>query len=70
VKPYKFLCSILWKVLDIKIIDGLGANGSAQSISFFARIGSAIQTGYLYDYAFVMLCGVIMFIAFALFGGF
>jgi NADH-quinone oxidoreductase subunit L len=57
---------LFWKVGDQKIIDGLGPDGvSAVSYDVGRRTG-AIQSGYLYHYAFVMLLGVAGLLAYAL----
>jgi NADH-quinone oxidoreductase subunit L len=47
------------RLFDIHIIDGFGPSASTETVSFFARITSALQTGYLFTYAFYMLLGVV-----------
>ncbi len=49
----------LWKWMDVRLIDGLGPNGMASLCRIAAGRVSAIQTGYLHHYAFVMLLGVV-----------
>ncbi len=48
----------LWKFGDVKIIDGVFVNGTANVIGWFAGVARRIQTGYLYSYAFWMILGV------------
>ncbi|MGC9457069.1 MAG: NADH-quinone oxidoreductase subunit L [Halothiobacillaceae bacterium] len=49
----------LWRVGDVRVIDGWLVNGTAQMIGRAARYWRGIQTGYLYHYAFVMIVGLI-----------
>jgi NADH-quinone oxidoreductase subunit L len=51
----------LWKKGDGAVIDGLGADGLARNTLAAARRMSAVQTGYVYHYAFAMLIGVVAF---------
>jgi NADH-quinone oxidoreductase subunit L len=53
----------LWRFFDTKIIDGLGPNGVAFLSRVTARRASALQTGYLYTYAFAMLAGMLVLIS-------
>ena len=48
----------LWKEGDGAIIDGLGPDGVAAVARHLARRVAALQSGYLYHYAFAMLAGV------------
>ena len=58
VRPAKWLGRLLWKGGDGRIIDGFGPDGIAASVLNLARRASALQSGYLYHYAFAMLIGV------------
>ena len=58
VNPAKWLGRLLWKGGDGRIIDGFGPDGIAASVMRVARRASALQSGYLYHYAFAMLIGV------------
>ncbi|HUX82088.1 MAG TPA: NADH-quinone oxidoreductase subunit L [Halothiobacillus sp.] len=49
----------LWRVGDVRVIDGWLVNGTANFIGFTAQHWRRIQTGYLYHYAFVMILGLI-----------
>lgn len=68
VKPALSLGRYFWRVWDTKIIDGMGPNGAAFVSALFAKRVSALQTGYVYHYAFVMLLGVLGFISWVVFG--
>ena len=58
VRPAKWLGRILWRGGDGRIIDGYGPDGIAAMVMHLARRASALQSGYLYHYAFAMLIGV------------
>ncbi|MFP6705486.1 MAG: NADH-quinone oxidoreductase subunit L [Alphaproteobacteria bacterium] len=58
VNPAKWLGRLLWKGGDGRIIDGFGPNGLSAMVLWVARRASALQSGYLYHYAFAMLIGV------------
>jgi NADH-quinone oxidoreductase subunit L len=51
---------LLWKNGDVKLIDGLLVNGSAQVVGAVAAVMRHIQTGYLYHYAFAMIIGLLL----------
>ena len=53
----------LWKAGDQTVIDGWMVNGSARGVGRVALVLRRIQTGYLYHYAFTMIIGVILLIA-------
>jgi NADH-quinone oxidoreductase subunit L len=57
---------ILWKGVDVVIIDGT-VNGSAKIISAIAQIIRKIQTGVAQTYAVVFIGGVLFVIAWLLF---
>jgi NADH-quinone oxidoreductase subunit L len=48
------------------MIDGWIVNGTANTIAFLAQKGRAIQTGYLYHYAFIMIFSLMGLLAWAL----
>ena len=52
------LGTVLWKVGDVKIIDGFFVNGTAKVVSLTAAIVRRYQTGYIYHYAFTMIVGI------------
>jgi NADH-quinone oxidoreductase subunit L len=45
---------------DRLLIDGLLVNGSAKVVNWFSSKVRAVQTGHLYDYAFVMIIGLMV----------
>ncbi|MEO3431778.1 NADH-quinone oxidoreductase subunit L [Inquilinus sp. CAU 1745] len=57
----------LWKSGDVAIIDGVGPDGIARVTRDIARRTSALQTGYLYHYAFAMLIGVVALVSWYLY---
>jgi len=50
----------LWKVGDQAIIDGVVVNGSAKAVGLFARAVRLFQTGFIYQYAFTMIIGLVL----------
>lgn len=62
VKPSLALGRWLWNFWDTKIIDGLGPNGFAWVSARIGQRTSAMQTGYLYHYAFVTLMALVTLI--------
>ena len=57
VKPCKRAGLFLWKFFDIKIIDGFGPDGISGMIKKFSIKANKFQSGYIYQYAFIMLLG-------------
>jgi NADH-quinone oxidoreductase subunit L len=58
VQPALAIGRVLWKKGDGAIIDGLGPDGIAARSQQIGGVLSRFQSGYLYQYAFVMLLGV------------
>jgi NADH-quinone oxidoreductase subunit L len=54
----------LWKGGDAGVIDGVLVNGSARAVGGFAGIVRRIQTGFIYQYAFTMIIGLALALAF------
>jgi NADH-quinone oxidoreductase subunit L len=54
---------VLWQRADNGLIDGLLVNGSARLVQGVAARVRRLQTGFLYDYAFSMIIGVIAILA-------
>jgi NADH-quinone oxidoreductase subunit L len=50
---------LLWRGIDVGLIDGLGVNGSAYLARFVGFIGSQFQSGRLGTYAWVLTLGVL-----------
>jgi NADH-quinone oxidoreductase subunit L len=63
VKPTKKLGDFLWKIIDMKIVDGL-PNGAAAFCKIMAGRVSKLQTGYLYNYSMWMVLGLISLLLF------
>jgi NADH-quinone oxidoreductase subunit L len=53
----------LWKIGDIRLIDGLAVNGSAKLVGWVAGVSRWLQSGYIYHYAFGMIIGVLALIS-------
>jgi len=49
-----------WRGGDLAIIDGLLVNGSARFVGWSASVVRLFQSGYVYQYAFTMLIGVVV----------
>src|SRR5206468_1077525 len=49
-----------WRGGDLAIIDGLLVNGSARVVCWSASVVRLFQSGYVYQYAFTMLIGVVV----------
>ncbi len=59
---------VLWRIGDALMIDGLMVNGSARLVGWFSGKIRQIQTGYLNDYAFAMITGLILLLGWAVLG--
>ena len=57
VNPSKKFGLFLWKFFDVKLIDGFGPDGISTLIKKFSLKANKFQSGYIYQYAFVMLVG-------------
>ena len=57
VKPSKNFGTFLWKFIDIKFIDRFGPDGVSGFIKKCSLKASKFQSGFIYQYAFVMLLG-------------
>ncbi len=68
VRPAFWIGRQLWKKGDGKIIDGLGPDGVAATTVKAAKRVAALQTGYVYHYAFAILVGVVVFVTLKLTG--
>ena len=58
VNPTKKIGSFFWKKGDIGIIDKFGPDGISKLIKIISYKTGRLQTGFIYDYAFVMLLGL------------
>ena len=58
IEPIKKIGNFFWIRGDQKIIDRYGPDGISKLIKFISNKALQFQTGYIYDYAFVMLIGL------------
>jgi len=63
VRTAKALGYGLWKSGDGALIDGVGPDGIAAATRDVAVKASRLQSGYVYHYAFAMVIGIVMLIA-------
>jgi NADH-quinone oxidoreductase subunit L len=66
IKPARAIGDFFWKIVDQKVIDGLGPDGVAASAKAGARFMRKTQTGFVYHYSFLMLIAAVGFGAYAL----
>ena len=57
VKSSKFLGKYLWKKIDGLVIDRFGPDGLSSLFKYFSIKAVKFQSGFIYQYAFVMLIG-------------
>lgn len=60
----RFIGNKLWQIGDVKLIDGMLVNGTANLIGKFSGIIRKLQTGLIYHYAFAMIIGVFLMLTF------
>ena len=58
VNPAKKIGSFFWKKGDVGTIDRFGPDGISKLIKIISNKAGRLQTGFIYDYAFVMLIGL------------
>ena len=51
---------LLWRMGDVRLIDGLFVNGTARLIGWFSSVVRHVQSGYIYHYAFAIIAGVFL----------
>ena len=68
VRPAKKLGSFFAKVIDQKTIDAFGPNGFAWVSDKAGLFVRKLQTGYVYNYSFAMLLGLIAMLTYILLG--
>ena len=56
----------LWKFGDVAVIDGLLVNGSARMVGWFSTVIRKLQSGYIYNYAFAMIFGIVLLLTITL----
>ena len=58
--------SLFWQFGDVKGIDGIMVNGTANLVGRVAGVIRHMQTGYLYHYAFAMIIGLLVLVSWLL----
>ena len=62
---YKLSNSFLYKIVDVKIIDGI-VNGSAATIDWISSTIRKIQTGIVQNYAVMIVIGILVLVSYVL----
>ena len=57
VKTFKNLGLFFWKKIDVRFIDRFGPDGISNLIKYLSKRAVKFQSGFIYQYAFVMLIG-------------
>src|SRR5205823_12568465 len=61
VRPMQWMArEVLWKVVDVRIVDGLLVNGSAAASRTLGWVGSKLQTGEVGLYVVLFVVGVLV----------
>jgi NADH-quinone oxidoreductase subunit L len=58
IQPSKKIGLFFWKIVDIKIIDKFGPDGLSYIIKSLSLRASKFQSGFIYQYAFMILIGL------------
>ena len=67
VRPTLWLSrTVLWRVVDVGVVDGAGVNGAAATSRILGWLTSRLQTGELGFYAVIFVVGVVVVLARAL----
>lgn len=69
VRPAFWFGRLFWKRGDEGTIDRFGPDGLSATVIAGAKRLGAIQTGYLYHYAFAMIIGIALFVSWIVVGG-
>ena len=64
IRPSKKIGLFLWKFCDGKLIDGFGPDGISSFVKKCSIKANKFQSGFIYQYAFVMLVGFSAFLTF------
>ena len=68
-RPTRWLAHQFWKIGDGFIIDGFGPDGVGKNVIKISSHFVAVQTGYVYHYAFAMLLGVVGLVSWFMLAG-
>jgi NADH-quinone oxidoreductase subunit L len=66
-KGLLWIGGVLWHRGDQQLIDGFLVNGSAHAVGRFSAVIRHFQSGYLYHYAFAMIAGLAVLLAWVLY---
>ena len=64
IKPFKKFGHFLWKKIDVDVIDKFGPDGISNLIKNFSIKAVKFQSGFIYQYAFVMVIGFSILLTF------
>tara|TARA_B100001996_G_scaffold324946_1_gene270689 strand:+ start:2500 stop:4410 length:1911 start_codon:yes stop_codon:yes gene_type:complete len=64
IKPIKAIGLFFWRSGDIKTIDRFGPDGISKLVKIISSKATKLQSGYIFDYAFVMLLGFSLLLTF------
>lgn len=67
VKGVKSLCTFFFQVADLKMLDAGMVDGSGRNVTRLSTWLRKLQSGYLYNYVFIMMIGVLAFLIWLLF---
>ncbi|MGQ3685853.1 MAG: NADH-quinone oxidoreductase subunit L [Candidatus Loosdrechtia sp.] len=67
VRPIKKMSVLLWKHVDVQVIDG-SVNGIARFIQWLSTVLRLLQTGYTRNYAFYIVIGCVFIVVLAALG--
>ena len=64
IKSCKKLGIFFWKKIDVNIIDKFGPDGISRLVKLFSLLAVKFQSGFIYQYAFIMLIGFSVLLTF------
>ena len=64
IRPIKTLGIFFWKIIDVQTIDRFGPDGISNLIKKLSNKVVKFQSGYIYQYAFIMLLGFSAFLTY------
>ena len=64
VKPSKKIGTFLWQNIDLGIIDRFGPDGISSLVKKISDMAVKFQSGYIYQYAFIILLGFTAFLTY------
>ena len=64
IKPSKKIGLFFWKIIDIQFIDKFGPDGLSLLVKNLSLKATKFQSGFIYQYAFMILIGLSMLLTF------